>query len=341
MNKKGFILGVTGLAAVSLVTYNFLFGKLFPYSPLIIGFSRHTLEHTVVYVQHGTHYSGLKEIDALIPKVEAFHELAFRKKPRLFIFEDDASYRQRSISKARFCAFYNGDVVLSPWALREVEKGEISLEIYLRHELSHSLLHQHAGLLRAYRYPAWLLEGIAVYSTGQMGTSWYPSKQETYEKICNGNFMPPEVFKTRKEYRIPLDVKYRATFMYSEFACIVEYLIETYGKDKFLSYMKELLRNGDHDRVFRNIYGIDFSQCVQNFIKSVNQNTGIVGCFPEFLIGCARQFDQCDGWTFAEIYLGVGADIIRRKSLFAQQSGQEHGETAGLCGADQLLRIGA
>ncbi len=274
MNKKGFILGVAGVVAVGWVTYSFLFGKLFPYSPVIIGFSRHELEHTVVYVQQGTDYSGLKEIDALIPKVETFHELTFRKKPRLFIFKEDAGYRQRSISKARFCAFYNGDVVISPWALREAEKGEISLEIYLRHELSHSLLHQHAGMLRAYRYPAWLLEGIAVYSTGQMGTFWYPSKEETCEKIRNGHFMPPEVFKTRKEDRIPLDVTYRATFMYSEFACIVEYLIETYGKDRFLSYMKELLRNGDHDRVFRKIYGIDFSQGVQNFRKSVNENMG-------------------------------------------------------------------
>jgi len=269
MNKKGFILGVAGLVAVSLAMYSFLFGKLFPYSPLIIGFSRHDLEHIVVYVQHGTEYSGLKEIDVLIPKVEAFHELTFRKKPRLFIFKDDAGYRQRSISKSRFCAFFNGDVVISPWALREAEKGEISLEIYLRHELSHSLLHQHAGVLRAYRYPAWLLEGIAVYSTGQMGTSWYPSKEETYEKIRNGNFMPPEVFKSRKEDRIPLDVTYRATFIYSEFACMVDYLIETYGKDRFLSYMKELLRNGDHDRVFKKMFGIDFSEGVQNFRKSV------------------------------------------------------------------------
>ncbi len=274
MNKKVCFISAAAVVIIGFISYSFLFGKLFPYSPLIIGFSRYELEHTVVYVQQGRDYSGLKEIDALIPKVEAFHQLAFRKKPRLFIFKDDAGYRQRSISKARFCAFYNGDVVISPWALKEVEKGEISLEIYLRHELSHSLLHQHAGLLRAYRYPAWLLEGIAVYSTGQMGTSWYPSKQETYEKIRNGNFMPPEVFKTKQEDRIPLDVKYRMTFMYSEFACIVEYLIETYGKERFLSYMNELTRTGNHDRVFKNNYGIDFSQCVQNFRKSVNENTG-------------------------------------------------------------------
>jgi len=275
MIKKVCLIVAAAIVIVRFISYSFLFGKLFPYSPLIIGFSRHDLGHTVIYVQHGTEYSGLKEIDALIPKVEAFHELTFRKKPRLFIFKDDAGYRRRSISKARFCAFYNGDVVISPWALREVEKGEISLEIYLRHELSHSLLHQHAGLLRAYRYPAWLLEGIAVYSAGQMGASWYPSKEETYEAMRNGNFMPPEFFKTRKEDRIPLDVKYRMTFMYSEFACIVDYLIETYGKETFLSYMKALLRGGNQERAFKNLYGIEFDECIQNFRNSVNENMAI------------------------------------------------------------------
>lgn len=275
MNKKVCFISAAAVVIIGFISYSFLFGKLFPYSPLIIGFSRYELEHTVVYVQQGRDYSGLKEIDALIPKVEAFHQLAFRKKPRLFIFKDDAGYRQRSISKARFCAFYNGDVVISPWALKEVEKGEISLEIYLRHELSHSLLHQHAGIWRAYRYPAWLLEGIAVYSTNQMGTSWYPSIEETYEAMRKGNFMPPEVFKTRKEDRIPLDVKYRMTFMYSEFACIVDYLIKTYGQERFLSYMKALLRGGDHDRAFKNFYGIEFNECIKNFRNSVNENTAV------------------------------------------------------------------
>lgn len=46
--------------------------------------------------------------------------------------------------------------------------------------------------------------------------------------------MPPEYFKTKKEDKIKPDVKYRITFMYSEFACIVDYLIEQYGKDKYI-----------------------------------------------------------------------------------------------------------
>ena len=272
MNKKiKYSILITLILVVGFVIYSFLFGKLFPYSPFIIGFSKNELNHTTIYVQKGSIYNKLDEIDSLIPLVEEFHELKFLYKPRLFIFRDNNSFYQRNISKARFCSYYNGSVVISPWALKESEDNKINLDIYLKHELSHSLLQQHMGILRAFQYPAWLLEGIAVYSTNQMGTSWYPSKSETYNYIKKGNFMPPEYFKTKKEDTIKLDVKYRITFMYSEFACIVDYLIEQYGKDKFLSYMKELTHDDKHNNVFKDIYGIDFSKCIQDFRESVKK----------------------------------------------------------------------
>ena len=81
--------------------------------------------------------------------------------------------------------------------------------------------------------------------------------------------MPPGYFKTKNEDQITLDVQYRVTFMYSEFACIVDHIIEKYGKDKFLSYFKELTANRDHDKIFKNIYGIEFNKCIQDFRESI------------------------------------------------------------------------
>jgi hypothetical protein len=272
MSKKiKYIMIIAAILVVGFVAYNLLFGKLFPYSPVIVGFSKNELANTIVYIQKGAEYHDLNKIDSLIPEVEKYHEWKFLKKPRIFIFKDKKSYYKRSMSKARFCAFYNGDLVISPWALKEAENGKISLEIYLTHELSHCLLHQHSGILRAFSYPEWLLEGIAVYSANQMGTSWYPSKIETYNYIRKRNFIPPEYFKTKKEDQINLDVPHRITFMYSEFACIVDYIIEKYGKDKLLLYMKTLMNNSKHDQVFKEIFGIDFSKCIQDFRESVVQ----------------------------------------------------------------------
>ena len=76
-------------------------------------------------------------------------------------------------------------------------------------------------------------------------------------------------FKTKNEDKTKLNVEYRITFMYSEFACIVDYLIETYGKDKLLIFMKELLKDSDNNKVFKEVYNIEFSQAIQNFRKHV------------------------------------------------------------------------
>jgi len=265
------ILGVI-ITVFIVFFYVLFFGKLFSFSPIIVGFEKHELAHSRIYVQNGAEFSDFEKIDTLIPIVEDFHELEFLYKPKIFIFRDSTSFIQKSLSKARFCVYPNGRLFISPWALREGSEGKISLEIYLRHELSHSLIDQHAGLIDAYYYPQWLMEGIAVYSTNQMGTSFYPSKTETYQYINQGNFLPPLDFKTKYEDTTKLNVKYRITFMYSEFACIVDYLIETYGKEKLFTFMKELLENNDNNEVFMKVYNVEFEKVIQDFKKHVTES---------------------------------------------------------------------
>lgn len=256
-----------------LISYSFLYGKLFPYSPLKIGFTKYEQPNTVIYIQNGAEFSNFKKIDTLIPAVENFHQLKFISKPEIFIFRDSSSFISRSPSKARFCVFYNGRLVISPWALRESSEGKISLVIYLRHELSHTLIYQHTGIINAIKYPKWLLEGIAVYSSNQMGTSFYPSKKETYELIRKEYFMPPEFYGTKNEENIKLDFDNSIAFVYSEFACIVDYLIQKHGFEKFLTYMKQLIDNPGNNEVFKQIYNMDFGKFISEFKEYVNNTS--------------------------------------------------------------------
>jgi len=265
---KKLIIGIV-IALFSVFTYEFLWGKLFPFSPIIIGFTKYELPNSNIYVQNGSDLPNLTGIDTLIPKVEDFHELKFAYKPKIFIFQDSISFIRHSLSKARFCVYPNSRLFISPWALKEDKKGKISLEIYTRHELSHSLIDQNAGVINAFRYPQWLMEGIAVYSANQMGTSFYPGKEETYRYIYQGNFLQPLDFKTKNEDKTKLNVEYRITFMYSEFAYIVDYLIETYGKEKLLIFMRKMMKNSDNDTVFKEVYNLEFSQMILDFKNQV------------------------------------------------------------------------
>lgn len=272
--KKKIKLSILGIILVfmGILTYEFLFGKLFPFSPLIMGFTKHELTNTIIYIQNGADYTDFQRIDTLTPSIEEFHELKFLYKPKIFIFNDSSNYTQRSLSaRPRFVTYYSR-IFISPWALKESFKGKISLEIFMRHELSHALIFQHSGIINAYKYPKWLLEGIAVYSSNQMGTFNYPSKQETYALINQGHFMPPDYFKTSNESKIKLDLKNSVSFMYSEFACIVDYLILTYGKEKLILYMKKLSNNPDNNKEFKEVYGLDFSKVIQDFKIFISEN---------------------------------------------------------------------
>ena len=274
MKKKKvrfFILTIILLFLI-IFPYQLLWGKLFSYSPIKIGFTKYELPQIIVYKQNGAQEYNLKIIDSLIAGVEKFHNMSFTKKPVIMFFSDRDSYLKRNLTKARFCAYPNGTLVVSPWAVREALDGKISMKIYLTHELSHTLLYQHMGFFTAYfYYPRWLLEGIAVYSSKQMGTSWYPGKKETYEYIRKGNFFPPEYFNTVNEDKIILNMKNKIAFIYSEFGCIVDYLIENYGKEKFMQYMIQLLDSHQPDKVFKDLYGIELDSCLVNFKEYVNE----------------------------------------------------------------------
>jgi len=268
--KRKILIGAI-ITILILFMYELIFGKLFPFTPIICGFTKHELPQTNIYVQKGATYSDFTRIDTLISIVEDFHELKFKYKPKVFIFRDSASFMRHSLSKARFCVYPNSRLFISTWALKEANEGTISLEIYLLHELSHSLIDQNAGFIRAYRYPQWIMEGIAVYSTNQMGTSFYPTKEETYQNIANGNFLPPLDFKTKKEDDTKLHVKYPIAFIYSEFACIVDYLVATYGKEKLILFMNKLMENSDNDEIFKEVYPIEFSKAIQDFQQQVKE----------------------------------------------------------------------
>jgi len=260
-----------GLISIIVLIYMFLWGKLFPYSPIVVDFDKYELNNTIIYVQNGATFNEFIRLDTLTRSVESFHELKFKNKPKIFIFKDDESYHQRSVSNARFCTFSSGALIISPWAIKEDKQGIISLEIYIKHELSHILIYNYTGFLGEFRYPSWLLEGLAMYSVNQMGTSFYPSTEDTYKAIRNGNFMPPEYFKTNKEDEININVKYKIAFIYSEFGCIVDYLIKTYGKEKFIKYVKALLDENDNDKQFKKVYSRDFNEVISEFKEFVNK----------------------------------------------------------------------
>jgi len=270
---------LVGAVVCAALAYLLLWGRYSPYSPVVLGFDKVEQPHVVVYLERGgevgaAHAADASQtpprpdpgaVDALVADVERTHGLTFRSRVRVIFFRDPDTYARRTTTGARACTYYNGTVVVSPWVQREDDEGLPSLEVYLRHELSHALLYQHMGVLAALRYPKWLLEGVATWSAGQMGTFAYPSASETRALIAAGEWMPPGVYGTDGEDEVRLGVEDRVTFVYSEFACIVDDLVARYGRETFFDYVRALMDDHDHDAVFREAFGIGFAEYLDRF----------------------------------------------------------------------------
>lgn len=272
IKKKILIAAVLLLAALTI--YFFLWGRLFPFSPVILGFEQKEFSKAIIYYRKDMDVSEFAIIDSLINEVENFHQLKFSEKAEIFVFNSDKDYTRHTGHKTRFVAFpLYGRIFVSGKAKKESEEGKIHLDVYLKHELSHSLLYQNMSLYHSCYFPCWLLEGIAVYSAHQRGVDGYFSKEKVFEKIKAGYFLNPDdwgtLLKAKKESvkQFPLPNKYR--FIYSEFACIVEDIIQNYGKEKFFQYMKTLLKEKDDKQVFQSIFGIDFNEYLSNFKRRV------------------------------------------------------------------------
>jgi hypothetical protein len=278
MSLKKRLLFTTVLLLTVVIIYSSLWGRLFPFSPIVLGFEKREFNKTLIYHRPGTDISKIikiDSIDSIINGVENFHQLKFKRKVKIFIFNSDKDYARRTGTRARFVTFpLYGRIFVSGKAKKESEEGNIHLDIYLRHELSHSLLYHNMSLCRSQYYPGWLLEGIAVYSANQMGVDGYFTKEETFDKIKEGYFLNPDDWSTtllkpqsENVKNFPLPNKY--WFIYSEFACLVDDIIQNYGKEKFLQYMTVLLEEKDDKKAFKRIFGIEFNEYVNDFENRV------------------------------------------------------------------------
>lgn len=281
MGLKKKILITIGLLSAALTGYQLLWGFLFPLSPIIIGFEQKEFDRATIYYRKGIDISKYTVVDSLIKEVENFHQIGFKKKVKIFIFDSDKEFAKRTGTNTRFVTTPPyGRIFVSGKAKREIQESNIHMDVYLKHELSHSLLYQNMSMYRSQYYPGWLLEGVAMYSSNQMGADGYFTKEETFSKIRDGYFLNPDDWSTtllkpqsKNVKNFPLTNKY--WFIYSEFGCLVDDLIKNYGKEKFLQYMTDLLKEKDDKKVFKRIFGIQYNEYVNDFKHRIGYKSEI------------------------------------------------------------------
>ena len=155
------------LTTAALTIWSFGYGPLLPWSPAKPGFATVTgTRVTVIYPESLQLNDELRAPDMLLEEADRFHRLHAGRHITVFICPDwSTAYRvlprlaRRGIG-AITLATGNAIYLLPTIAERGLDPVE-----FVRHELSHAVLHQNQGLLDAVRFVEvqWLAEGLAVW----------------------------------------------------------------------------------------------------------------------------------------------------------------------------------
>jgi hypothetical protein len=257
------------LVIVGILVYQLLYGRLFPFSPVVSGFKKHQHQRATIYYQSAD-ISRFGFIDSLVQVAEQFHQLAFKRKVEIFVCDSDRTYHRYTGTNARFVTVpVYGRIFVSAQAVDDYENQKIHLDIYLKHELSHSLLYQNMSIFHSLKYPGWFMEGLATYSAGQMGVDGYLTPEETAAKIREGCFVEPKDWGTiissrgKSVKECPLENKYH--FIYSEYALIIKDLVQLQGEEILQGFLRRSIQDKDFYRLFLETYKIDFDSYIKNF----------------------------------------------------------------------------
>ena len=271
VGKKKWAVAALAVAAFALfVIYELLLGRLFPFSPVVVGFSRQAYGQAVVYHHQQPESSQLSYLDDLVVDEEKYHGMPFRWKPEIFLCRDDGEFQRLSGGKARFNAI-NGRLFVSQRAQEDARQGRIDLRTYLTHEMSHCLLQQHMSFLRQLKMPRWLLEGTAMDCAGQVGVGVYPPKAIVYDAVARSVFCEPADFGTalngEKGTAISCPITNKTAFFYSEFGCIVDFIRSSHGAQRYQAFLKDVVEGHpfDVERSFETVYGTTFGEEIARF----------------------------------------------------------------------------
>ncbi len=180
------------------------------------------------------------EVENIYPDIKAGLEktigwrVTFR--PTVVLIKDSKTFRKMA-GNNQFVAFAVPRKNLMVIDYSKMKTHPFTLEITLRHELCHLLLHHY---IREGNLPRWLDEGVSQWVSGGMAEIIMDTKRSPLkDAVLSGRFIPISAL----EEGFPKDKK-SMLLAYEESKSIVEYMGREYGSNKVLEVLNNL-RDGD------------------------------------------------------------------------------------------------
>ena len=259
------------LAAVAATVWSLGYGPLMPWSPFRAGFREVSGRRvTLVYPEGWAVPRELREPDRLLEEAERFHRLRAGRAVTVTVLRDwGTAYRVLP----RLARKGIGAITLATgtaiYVLPTVEeRGRDPVE-FVRHELSHAVLHQNQGLLEAMRIVEvqWLAEGIAVWFGRQKA---YGSDEEFVQQAGRRDlraYLDPAL---RERLGEPFDIRFG-------YLCWKRFNLYLEGQDagRYWGYVHATIaRPREWRELFAQRFGRSFESAVSAFAQQMEQESG-------------------------------------------------------------------
>lgn len=248
------------------VVLAFPYGPLFPWSPVHPGYQLFSSARADVYYPAGTELeSAYREVDRHVAWAEEFHRLKLPRRVTVIACRNWGDFQRflpvglgRGVGAA---TLETGTVI---YVTPKLDERGFDKNEFLRHELSHAILNQNAGLRNSHRMgpQAWFYEGIAV-ACGQQKA--YLTREE-FEARARTTDLRTVIGPELAELPKPGDFR----FFYVAWRYFLEDQVRREGRDRFQGLIDGFLKRPREIRaVFHEVYGEPLERAVERFQASV------------------------------------------------------------------------
>ena len=248
-------------AILLLFVLYLLWGPLFPWNPVKPGYKKIESENATVYITEFDGDSVVYKLDEIIQEEEAFHGLEFKEKFRIVVLGKESNMKRYlpwirgkgySVKLGSLNVIYIGT---------NARNSTYGIGVFLKHEISHLLIHQNTSsssnnmeILKQ----GWLAEGIATYFGGPL----YFEKEE-FTEIWNKNGLSFNMLYEENPHEMSGDY-FQLKYTYYRF--FIEFLLDTYGMEKFHEYLKSYTENPkDYKIIFSQVYNEEIDEILRKY----------------------------------------------------------------------------
>ena len=260
--KKHFFIGF-----LLLVILYLFWGPLFPWNPLKLGYEKIESSKATIYITENNGENVVYNLDELIQEEEEFHGIKFKEKFKIIVLGKESNMKRylpwlKGSGYSVKLGFVNV-IYIGPNA----RNSQYGIGAFLKHEISHLLIHQNTSTSKnvfEIQKQGWLVEGVATY----FGGPHYYEKNEFITLWIENGLDFNSLYEEN-----PLEMgdnRFRLKYTYYRF--FIEFLVETYGIEKFQLYLKKYCNNPkSYEAIFPEIYNQDLNEILQKFDTYMNR----------------------------------------------------------------------